>query len=248
MRERPLTKREQALVVGLADGTLRGRRRARAEARLAGLVDLEGALARQRRVAHALTVGPAPRTAVAFRASRGEERRRHVWSLAGAAAALATVLVAAMLMVPQAGSPTVAGAALDTLPAERAAPAQLADAPLLAGGVEGVSFPDWGAEFGWHAHGARDDLLDGRTTRTVFYEHMNHRIGYTIVSGEALPPPDGAQHVRRNGVDIALLRDGERDIAVFVRDGHTCVLSGEVLDRATLVTLAAWEADGEIEF
>lgn len=96
--------------------------------------------------------------------------------------------------------------------------------------------------------GTRDDALDDRTTRTVFYEHMGHRIGYTIVSGDALDLPAGAETVRVAGVEIALLRDGARDIAVFERDGHTCVLAGHVLERSTLVKLAAWQAEGSIEF
>jgi hypothetical protein len=94
----------------------------------------------------------------------------------------------------------------------------------------------------------QDDVIEGRQARTVFYEHMGHRVGYTIVAGETLDIPEGAEIVRRNGVEIALFRDGPRAVAVFVRDGLTCILSGEVLDRMTLVTLASWHADGAIEF
>ena len=56
------------------------------------------------------------------------------------------------------------------------------------------------------------------------------------------------QLTHRGGVEIALLRDGERDIAVFIREGRPRVLSGEVLDRLTLVKLAAWQAEGVVEF
>ena len=252
----PLSKRQQALLVKLADGALRGRSRARAETRLAGVVDLDRALARQRRVTGALRGGPLPQEAGAGAAlhmpvptSRRAGRSRS-WQLGATAAALAAaVLVAALVLVPRTTSPSLAIAAgLGTLPAERDAPARLADAPLLAGDLEGVQFPDWAGVFGWRAHGSRDDELDGRATRTVFYEHMGHRIAYTIVAGEALALPEGAEMVNRGGVEIALLRDGERDIAVFIRDGRTCILSGEVLDRATLVKLAAWTADGVVEF
>jgi hypothetical protein len=245
-----LTKRQETLLVQLADGALDGRRRARAEASLGAAVDLERALGRQRRVAQALRRGPLPRTDAAPRplAARGTVRGR-VWAASAWAAALATVVLAAIVFVPQAASPTVANAAgLGTLRAERAAPPRRAESPLLSGGLEGVSFPDWGPEFGWHARGSRDDQLAGRETRTVFYAHMSHRVGYTIVAGEPLPLPEGGVDVRVNGVDITLYRDGELDIAVFVRDGLTCVLAGEVLDRATLVRLAAWTADGAIEF
>jgi hypothetical protein len=60
--------------------------------------------------------------------------------------------------------------------------------------------------------------------------------------------PDGADHVRARGLDVALLRDGDRDIAGFVRGGHTCVLAGHVLERATLVKLATWKGDGAVGF
>jgi hypothetical protein len=251
---RDLSKRQQALLVRLADGKLSGRRRARAEASLAGVVDLEHALARQRRVAEALSGGPVPQdAAVALPSIAGPSRNRlRALRMPALAAVVAAAIVAGLVLGLQPTSPSVASAAgLGMLPAERAAPPRVADAqdtPLLAGGVDGVAFPDWHEVFGWHARGSRDDVVDGRETRTVFYVHMGHRIGYTIVAGEALDIPESAEIVRRNGVEIALFRDGARDIAVFVRDGLTCILSGEVLERATLVKLAAWHADGAIEF
>ena len=247
---RDLSKRQQALLVQLADGALSGQKRARAEASLAGVLDLEKALARQRRVAGALRGGPVPQdAALALPAMRPSRDRLRALRIPAVAAALAAVIVAAFVLVPQATSPSVVTAAgLGMLDAERAAAPRVADTPVLADGVEGVAFPDWHEVFGWHARGSRDDVIDGRPTRTVFYVHMGHRIGYTIVAGETLDLPDGAEIVRRNGVEIALFRDGPRDVAVFVRDGLTCILSGEVLERATLVKLAAWHADGAIEF
>ena len=251
---RDLSKRQQALLVQLVDGALAGRKRARAEASLGGIVDLEQALARQRRVADALRGGPVPEDAVLAlpTMARPSRHRLRALRMPALAAALAAAVIAALVLVSQPTSPSVASAAgLGMLPAEGPAPARFADSPdepLLAGGIEGVAFPDWHEVFGWHARGARDDMVDGRETRTVFYVHMGHRIGYTIVAGATLEVPEGAEIVRRNGVEIALLRDGPRDIAVFVRDGLTCILSGEVMERATLVKLAAWHAEGAIEF
>ena len=37
--------------------------------------------------------------------------------------------------------------------------------------------------------GAAQRLVGGRATRTVFYRHTHHRIGYTVISGEPLKPP-----------------------------------------------------------
>ena len=85
----------------------------------------------------------------------------------------------------------------------------------------GVSFPEWTAEFGWLATGARSDRLDGPQTRTVYYEHQGHRIAYTVVSRAPLDVPDHARRVRRDGLEIALYRDpghGGHDIAIFERN------------------------------
>lgn len=249
-----LSARDQALLVELADGTLAGRRRSRAERRLSDLPNGGELVERQQRVALALRAGPAVTPRVRAAAVRSDSWRRVAHRrprlalvVAGPAvlAAVAFVLVTAIW----GGAPTLAQAAeLAARPAERVAPTPRAGTPLLAAEHEGVPFPDWSSEFGWHAVGARDDTLDDRTTRTVFYEHMGHRIGYTIVSGDALELPPDAERVRAGGVEIALLRAGDRDIAVFVRDGHTCVLAGHVLERATLVELAAWQARGAVEF
>jgi hypothetical protein len=247
---RELSKRQQALLVQLADGALSGKKRARAEASLAGVVDLEHALSRQQRVAEALRGGPVPQhAALTLPTVRPSRDRLRAFRVPALAAALAAFIVAAVVLVPQANSPSVVSAAgLGMLRAEGAAPPRQDDAPLLTGGVEGVAFPDWHQAFGWHVRGAREDVFDGREARTVFYVHMGHRIGYTIVAGDTLDIPEGAEIVYRNGVEIALLRDGPRDIAVFVRDGLTCILSGEVMARETLVKLAAWHADGAIQF
>jgi hypothetical protein len=73
---------------------------------------------------------------------------------------------------------------------------------------------------------------------------MGHRIAYTIVPGPAVDPPADARIVRRDGVAVALVRDGERDVAIFERDGRTCVLAGHVEDPSTLVELASWNPSG----
>src|SRR5436190_1575231 len=138
------------------------------------------------------------------------------------AAALAIVL-------PSGGTPNTADFAdVGLLPATQPAPKALADRPQeLNTSFEGVSYPNWAHEFGWHATGARSGTVDGRATRTVYYQHMEHRIGYTVVSGKPLAPPRNADRITRNDVQIALYRD--RNAAVFIRNGHTCVLSARHL-------------------
>jgi hypothetical protein len=123
------------------------------------------------------------------------------------------------------------------------------DGELLAADVEGVTFPNWGPEFGWREVGQRSDELDGRSTSTLFYEHEGHVVGYTIVPGAPLDPPDDAKTRTVDGLELAVSRDDHgHDIVAFERDGKTCVLSGHVEHRSTLVELASWRGDGEVTF
>lgn len=230
-----MTDRDQILLVALADGTLSGRRRARAEARLRELPDGLRLLERQQRVRRALRDGPGPvvpRFAVAS-APRWAPRL----ALAGAAVAL---LVALAVALPSGDEPIVAQAAdLAGQPATRPTPASAGR--VLRADVEGVPFPDWSREFGWNEAGARRDTLDGRPTTTVFYKHMDHRLAYTILPGKPPEPPADAVIVRRNGVEIAITEEHGHDVAVFERDGRTCVLAGHVEHMSTLIALAAWK-------
>ena len=70
---------------------------------------------------------------------------------------------------------------------------------------------------------------------------MGHRIGYTVLP--AVGRAAGArERVVRNGLAIQLFHEGERSVAVFERNGRTCVLAGKVLADETLIKLAAWGA------
>ncbi len=231
-----MRRSDRILIVALADGRLSAARRARAEARLARVDGGERMLERQRRVGRALRLGspPAAETSGARRAPRW---RPAAVALAGAAGAVVLAVLAISL---PGGAPVVADVTrLSMLPAE--APAPAGGGTTLRADLDGVRFPDPSRRFGWRAEGVRSDRLKGRDTRTVFYAHTIHRIGYTIVSGPPLQTPDGATRVRRAGVEIALYRDAAgHDVAVFERDGHTCVLAGHVMHRDTLVKLAAW--------
>jgi hypothetical protein len=224
-----MTRREEILLVALADGTLSGRRLAEAEALADSLPDGGRLIARQRRVGRALGATPAAVPA----------RRR--WSLRMApVVAVGAALAVCLAILPGGDSLTTDAAALSTAPAT--APPPATDGTRLRASVDGVAFPDWGERFGWHRTGARRDTIDGRFTRTVFYEHMGHRIAYTIVAGPPASVPGGARVAVRNGMRVALRRDGDRTIATFERDGHTCVLAGHVLHESTLVELATWRA------
>src|SRR5688572_1694449 len=240
-----LSRRDQALLVGLADGSLSGRRRARAEARAHEIPGAARLIERQRRVAHALRGEPLPVSAPQVVPVHATLAWRP-W-LAGATV-LATVLALLISMMPH-GDPSTVGRAAERAMLPATGPPPASDGVLLGAEVEGVQFPDWGTEFGWYETGIRSDVLDGRATETVYYEHMGHRIAYTIVSGAALPVPADARVVKRDGLEIAVYHDprhGGDDIAVFERNGRTCVLAGHVMEQETLLKLAAWRAGGDV--
>jgi hypothetical protein len=235
-----LSHRDRAALVGLADGTLPERAHRRAEARVRAVPDADRLIARQRRVARALGTGL--EVPVAAPARRSAAPRL---VLAGA---LAAVLVAIAVLAPRGERSTVEQAAdLAKVPATQAAPE--AAGPALRADVEGVRFPSWGEEFGWHATGMRRETLDGRRAETVYYEHEGHRIAYTIIAGRPLPRPEHARVIRRDGLEISVYHDpshGGHDVAVFRRGGRTCVLAGHVLELETLIKLAAWQGDGAL--
>jgi hypothetical protein len=117
--------------------------------------------------------------------------------------------------------------------------------PLLREQVEGVRFPDFAGKFGRPATGTREDEIDGRPTRTVFYEGG---VAYTIVGGEALDEPPDADSVTREGTRLSSFSEAGRTVVTWRRQGHTCVLSSSTVPRETLITLAAWRAKGGIDF
>src|SRR5438067_1747863 len=81
-----------------------------------------------------------------------------------------------------------------------------------------------------------------RHAKTVFYARNGRRIGYTIVSGPALPVPSKALRLVRDGTDLQSDRLGDRVVVTWTREGHTCVLAGAGVAPSQLVELGAWKA------
>ena len=237
---RSLSRRDEALLVQLADGALDGPAHARADARARAIPQAELLIARQRRVARALG-DDTPQVAMAVK-----ERRRVEW-LAPALAIAAALLM--LVVLTPGGERTTIQRAADLAQAGPTQPPPGSTGTLLRAQVDGVHFPDWSRSFGWQETGMRHDVLDERRSTTVFYEHTGHRLAYTIVSGAPLPRPENVRVVRRVGLDIALYRDpghGGHDVAVFERGGRTCVIAGHVRELDTLLELAAWTGDGRL--
>lgn len=222
-----LPPEDEADLVALADDRLPPTRRAEVQARVAAEPALAAALAQQR-TALALIAQLDTRAPLDLRL-RVEElktsravrrrRRRRRWV---PVSALGFAAVAATMLVLVAGS----GPAIDDALAVAAKPAT---APAVAGDhVGGARFPSYGK---YAAVGARTDVVDGRTMRTVFYAHEGRTIAYTIVGGPALES-DGRLRV--------LGESGGRRAITWTNSGHTCVISGTGVDTAVLRELAAW--------
>jgi hypothetical protein len=171
---------------------------------------------------------------------------------AAVVAGIAAVVAAALVVALSGGGPgstAVQAAELSLKPSTEPAPRTNIERPeLLRRSFAGVTFPAWSGKWGWRTDGARKDELDGRRTTTVFYRHTHHRIGYTVISGPPIEPPENAERLNARGVDLHRFRLGSQDVVTFERGGRTCVLSGDVHDPHTLVKLASWKGDGSIGF
>lgn len=252
----PIDDAEHSELTALADGTLSGRRRRRLEERLAREPELRDELERQRKAVTALraTDLAAPASlrerieAERERARRPARRRRVALGGALAGAAAAGVLALVLALPDGAGAPTVVEASeLAERPA--AGPPPRPGRPdRLAVGAFGLPFPDWADKFGWRPAGLRRDEIDGRDAVTVFYEKEGQRIGYTVVSGDRIDPPEGAASAAREGTRLRYLDDRGRLIVTWERDGLTCILSGRGVEPDVLLDLAGWRARGNLPF
>jgi hypothetical protein len=250
--------REEELAA-LADGSLAEDKREALEARVEESPELAALLEEQERaiavVRGAATEVEAPAALRARLQTDPRHRPRRTRSrpvaVAGGIAAVAAAALLLVLTLPGgAGGPGLAqAAALTTRPATGAAPAVSSETPkLLDEAVGDIPFPNWLEEFGWRATGVRTDEIEGREAITVFYEKDGRRIGYTIVAGDALDVPDDATPAQKEGVELAGLTLDGREVVTWERGGLTCILSGDLVDRETLLKLAAWKGKGDVPF
>ena len=91
-----------------------------------------------------------------------------------------------------------------------------------------------------------------RTARrkTVFYDNpKGARAAYTILGGDTIDAPSGAQETTKNGVKLFITKDNGRRIVTWTRNGHTCVLSAPLaVPEDKLLQLAAWKGKGNVSF
>ncbi len=177
-----------------------------------------------------------------------QPRAGRAWRLApvAAMAVLVIALAAVLLSGGSSSAPTVNQAALLALrePTQPAPPESPDRRAALQRGVDGISFPYWRHTLGWSTTGARSDHFAGHSATTVFYTGPNAsggtaRVGYTILSGGALPLPKGTT-VEHRGVRYYVLNDHGATVVTWRREGHTCILAARGVAPRTLLHLAAW--------
>jgi hypothetical protein len=241
----------------LADGTLQGARRDRVEQLVARSPELQARLCAQRRAVMATrSLARLERAPLALRMQhqaliRRKRRRAPAIALGLAGAAGAVLWTIAALGGGQPALTVAQAATIAVRPATTNVAEPAADDHVALPGVQasGMPFPYWEDSFGWHANGARWDRLDGRLLTTVFYRRGDEEIAYTIVSGTSLPPVTDARTTIRAGTMLASSWTHGRPVVTWLRQGHTCVLSGgRGVSLAALLKLAGWRGHGLIPY
>jgi anti-sigma factor RsiW len=257
---------DEADLVAYVDDRLDPAQRARVDARVAKDPVFAAALARQREghtaLASAVETTGAPltlRTRVEEmgaargrrKADKGPAARTRLsgrrWPAAGLVAGGLAAVLAAIVLVS--GGPAVYDVTAAALHPPTAAIAPVAaGSKLLHERVGEVAFPNYAGKFGWQATGTRTDEINGRATRTVFYEKDIRQVAYTVVSGAPLQWPDDSAKTTQGGVLLRALRADGREVVTWRRRGHTCVLSATDVPRGELLDLAGWKGKGAVGF
>jgi len=180
-------------------------------------------------------------------------RPRRLRALVPAGGLVAAAVVAVVLLAGGgATAPSVlATAALATGGPVLPAPTENAsNGAVLKASMEGVHFPYWGGSFQWEAVGARDDKIEDRSAKTVYYENPKGvRAAYTILGGDKIDAPSSAHKQTRRGIELWITKDHGRRIVTWTRAGHTCVLSAPLaVPEQKLLELASWKGKGNVPF
>ena len=251
----------------LADGTIDAGRREQVERSVAASDELQARLREQLMAVAATRTLASERAPATLRMRRRllaravgphASDRRPSWRLrkrspalglgmAGVLVAVVSVFVA--LGGSQAGLTVASAATLAVRPATATVvepPDDGTTLPLVR--AAGLPFPYWEDRFGWVATGVRRDNVDGRVLTTVFYRRQGRNIAYTIVPGASLLAGHDARTFRHGALRLATFTTGHRLVVMWLRRGHTCVLSGAGVPLGALVQLAAWRGHGTLPY
>ena len=252
LRHKHPTERDLA---ALADGSLPVRRRARVERAVASSPQLQADLATERRALRAIRGAADERAPVALRArlelARDPDPRwrlpRFLTATAATAGVAVAVFAAALVVTlggPSGGPTVAAAAALGSRTPVAVAGATPNDHGVVPGvSAAGISFPDWGEHFGFEAVGVRRDHLGDRLATTVFYSRGDEQIAYTIMSGPPVPAGASLHESMWGGIRLGSFLSHGRVVVTWLRNGHTCVLSGADTPAALLARLASYKGD-----
>jgi hypothetical protein len=262
MSENPsLPEADEAALAAYVDGRMESSERTAFEARLVAEPELAAALEHQRAGLAAITTAAESVSApLALRsrietmqregtAPRRRRRRRAGWGWLPSAGLAVAALAAVAIVVAFSGGPATA----EVLAAATRAPAAAVQLDpgqprLLRDQVDDVRFPNYEGKFGWEAEGSRTDEIGGRKTKTVFYRREGRRIAYTIVAGDQLAWPPGADRTEVEGVPMRVFEEDGRTVVTWRRNGRTCILSATDVPRDQLLELAGWKGQGAVEF
>jgi hypothetical protein len=184
-------------------------------------------------------------------AKSARPRRLRVLLPAGGLVAAAAVVVVLLAGGGAAAPSVLATASLATGGPVLPAPAEdMSNKAVLKASIEGVPFPYWGDSFQWKAVGARDDKIEDRSAKTVFYENpKGARAAYTILGGDTIDAPSSAHEQTQSGIELWITQDKGRRIVTWTRAGHTCVLSAPLaVPEQKLLELATWKGKGNVPF
>jgi hypothetical protein len=173
--------------------------------------------------------------------------RLRLGALAAAGAAAGAAVALALGGPGSAGLSLGEAAALTLRPATLPAPSEdHSRRGTLNAEVEGVAFPYWQDHFHWRSSGAREDVAGGRHVRTVFYsDGHGHRVAYAIVYGRPAPNLPAGEVRIHDGTAYHLTSVGNTQVVTWQRDGHLCVVAGQGVSPAKLLTLASWDDIGD---
>lgn len=95
---------------------------------------------------------------------------------------------------------------------------------------------------GWVRIGTREDRLEGRDTQTTYWQKAGSRVAYTTISGRPVEIPQTGLQTGRRGLLLRSFDEDGRTAVAWNEDGHTVVISGIRISRASLYNLAGGPA------